>query len=568
MNRFDRLFWNRLWRLAKPYWVSDQKYVAYGLLALTVFLSASYRAGNVVLSYVNRDLMTALAERNSPVFFHKMLLVIVYNVVAAPVVAIDAYVIGKLMVNWRQWLSEQFLAKSFHDRAFYRISSDANIDNPDQRVSEDLQTFANFTVSFVMQVLQGLVTAASFLVVLWLISPMLVGVLAVCVGGGSLLTVIIGRPLIGINFAQRRREADFRYGLVGLRDNAEAIALYGGERREQGELLERLHAAIKNLNLLISWQRNLAFFTYSYDFLLPLLPYFILAPSFFAGKIEFGKITQASGAFITLRTSLSIIIDQFNSLSSFAAVVERLGGYLEVAESGQLAQPTAEVVSGKAIGADVETQIETVEAPGFAVEHLTLRTPDNRKTLVREMSFEVAPGEGLLIVGESGVGKTSMLRAAAGLWRTGSGRIIRPPLSAVMFLPQRPYMILGSLRDQLCYPHVGQVTDDELVAILKMVNLEDLPDRLGGFDAEVKWDDLLSLGEQQQIAFARTLFNHPEYVFLDEATSALDTANEETLYGCLASATICVVSVGDRQRLSRYHHKMLELLGNGDWRLS
>ena len=278
-----------------------------------------------------------------------------------------------------------FLAKSFHDRAFYRISSDASIDNPDQRVSEDLQTFANFTVSFVMQVLQGLVTAAAFLVVLWLISPMLVGVLAICVSLGSLLTIVIGRPLIGINFAQRRREADFRYGLVGLRDNAEAIALYGGERREQGELLECLYAAIKNFNLLISWQRNLAFFTYSYDFLLPLLPYFILAPSFFAGKIEFSKITQASGAFITLRTSLSIIIDQFNSLSSFAAVVERLGGYLEVAESGQLAQAAAEVVSAKAIGADVEPQIETVEAPGFAVEHLTLNSGQSQNPGARDV---------------------------------------------------------------------------------------------------------------------------------------------------------------------------------------
>ena len=568
MNRFDRLFWSRLWRLAKPYWVSDQKFVAYGLLTLTILLSGSFKAGNVVISYVNRDLMTALAERNAPVFFHKMLLVIIYNVVAAPIVAIDAYVIGKIIINWRQWITEQFLEKSFHDRAFYRISADPSIDNPDQRVSEDLNTFAGFMVSFVMQVMQGLVSGASFLIVLWLISPMLVGVLAVCVGMGSLLTIVIGRPLIGINFAQRKREADFRYALVGLRDNAEAIALYGGERREQGELLERLHAAIRNFNLLILWQRNLAFFTYAYDFLLPLLPYFLLAPSFFAGRIEFGKITQASGAFITLRTSLSIIIDQFNSLSSFAAVVERLGGYLEAYERGQLPQAAASFVAPKAIAADIKTQIETVEAASrFAIEQLTLNTPDNLKTLVRAMSFEVAAGEGLLIVGESGVGKTSMLRAIAGLWRTGSGRIIRPPLSDMMFLPQRPYMILGSLHDQLCYPHAGEVTEAELYAVLKQVNLEDLPGRLGGFDAEVKWDDLLSLGEQQQIAFARLLFNHPEYAFLDEATSALDAGNEEVLYNCLASARINVVSVGDRQRLSRYHHKVLELLGDGNWRI-
>src|SRR5216683_567370 len=280
MNRFDRLFWGRLWRLAKPYWVSDQKFAAYGLLALAVLLNGSIKVASVVFSYVNRDLITALAQRNAPTFFQKMLLIIIYNLVSAPIVAMYAYLVGKVTINWRQWLTEQFLEKSFHDRAFYRISSDASIDNPDQRVSEDLHTFANFTVSFVLQVLEGVVTTASFLVVLWLISPMLVAVLGVCVGAGSLLTIVIGRPLIGINFEQRRREADFRYALVGLRDNAEAIALYGGERREQGELLVRLLAAIKNFNLMIVWQRNLAFFTYTYDFLLPLLPYFILAPSF------------------------------------------------------------------------------------------------------------------------------------------------------------------------------------------------------------------------------------------------------------------------------------------------
>jgi putative ATP-binding cassette transporter len=228
-----------------------------------------------------------------------MLLVVIYNLLAGPVVAIAGYVTGQLILHWRRWLTELFLEHTFHDRAFYRISSDANIDNPDQRVSEDLSTFAGFIVSFVMQVLQGVATGGAFIVVVWLISPMLVVVLVVCVAGGSLLTIAIGRPLVGMNFAQRRREADFRYALVGLRNNAEAIALYGGERREQGELLRRLHAAMTNFGLLIVRQRNLAFFTYTYDFLLPLVPFLLLAPSFFAGTLEFGKITQAAAAFIS-----------------------------------------------------------------------------------------------------------------------------------------------------------------------------------------------------------------------------------------------------------------------------
>jgi putative ATP-binding cassette transporter len=553
MNRFDRLFWSRLWSLTRPYWVSDQKFAAFGLLTLTLLLSGSILAASVVFSYVARDMMTALADRDAPTFIYTMVLVVGYNVVSAPVVAIVGYVTGKLMINWRQWLTERFLEDSFRDRAFYRISSDASIDNPDQRISEDLNTFTAFAVSFVVQVLQGLATGVSFIVVLWLISPMLVVVLAACVGGGSLLTIVIGRPLIGINFAQRRLEADFRYSLVGLRNNAEAIAFFGGEPREHRALLQRLYAVMANFNLLIVWQRNLAFFTYAYDFLLPLVPYLALAPSFFAGTIEFGKITQASAAFITLRTSLSLVIDQFNSLSSFAAVVERLGAYREAS----VAAPAA----GR------EARIETVEAGRLSIEQLTLTTPDDRRTLVRDLSLEIEDGEALLIVGDSGAGKTSLLRALAGLWRSGRGRIVRPPLAQVMFLPQRPYMILGSLREQLCYPRAADVSGDRLAEILRLVQLESLPERIGGLDAEVRWEDFLSLGEQQQIAFARLLLNRPAYAFLDEATSALDTGKEQALYDCLESARIRVVSVGDRLRLPRYHHRILELLGDGRWRL-
>jgi putative ATP-binding cassette transporter len=367
MGGFDRLFWRRLWRIGKPVWISDQRWFPLGLLAATLLLTGSLKSANVVVSYVNRDMMTALADRNSTVFFHNVLLIVAYSLVAAPIMAIDGYVQGRLMIRWREWLTEYFLDRSLRDRTFYHISSDPRIDNPDQRISEDLNAFPGFAVSFVLQVLWGFVTGASFLVVLWLIAPSLVAVLAVCVGLGSLLTVAIGRPLIGINFTQRRREADFRHSLVRVRDNAEAIALYGGQRREEAGLIRRLHAVIENTILMVRWQRNVAFLTYGYDLLLALVPVVVLAPSYFAGTVQFGQITQASAAFLTLRTALSIIVDQFNALSSFAAVVERLGGYLEAGD-----RPQVSGAAGGAVAVGALPQIETVESPRIAIEALTL----------------------------------------------------------------------------------------------------------------------------------------------------------------------------------------------------
>jgi putative ATP-binding cassette transporter len=332
-----------------------------------------------------------------------------------------------------------------------------------------------------------------------------------------------------------------------LRDNAEAIALYGGERREHTSLRQRLYAAMRIFHRMLVWQRNVAFFTYAYDLLLPLVPLLVLAPSFFAGTLEFGKITQASAAFITLRTSLSLIIDQFSTLSGFAAVVERLCEYQEISTTGRIS------------AAPPGISVATADLRSRSSARLASTSPhhgrDHGGTSLRSRTLRCRRGRQ----------RSQRARGVSDPW-LGVGSATPTPLSDMMFLPQRPYMVPGSLRDQLCYPREGDASDEQLTRLLGLVGLEKLPERMGGLEAQVKWEDQLTLGEQQQIAFARLLFNRPGHAFLDEATSALDPDRERALYQCLASAGISVVSVGDRLRLSRYHHALIELLGHGDWR--
>ncbi len=537
-----------------------QRWLQWLLLTFLLFLSLTVNRLNVMISFIFRFIDTALQQKDEPTFWQFLIIYGVLIISAIPILVIYRYTRLKLGLFWREWLTRYFLDRYFDQRAYYELDSNAantEIDNPDQRISEDVRSFTGTTLSFLLDILDSILTLYAFTGILYSISRLLSVGLVIYATIGTGIALVAGRKLIKINFDQLRYEADFRYSLVHVRDNAESIAFYRGENQELRQILGRFQAALRNFDLLIIWQAIIDIFQYAYNYFTRIVPYVIVAPLYFSGVRDFGTITQATIAFSQVLSALSIVANQIQSISSFAAGINRLGAFHEL-----LVDPTLRH-SGKQ-----ESTIQTHIAPYLALNNVTLLTPNSEQTLVRNLSLALESGQRLLIVGVSGSGKSSLLRAIAGLWTNGKGSITRPDTEEMLFLPQKPYMLLGSLRDQLLYPKRRQdVTDEDLIRVLNQVNLGDLPERLGGFDVEKDWANTLSLGEQQRLAFARILITQPRYVILDEATSALDVANEKLLYLQLQHLNTTYVSVGHRPTLLAYHDLVLELQGGCAWRL-
>jgi vitamin B12/bleomycin/antimicrobial peptide transport system ATP-binding/permease protein len=568
MERFNLTLFKQFWAIAKSYWSSDEKWRARGLLLAVILLSLGYTGLSVLLNNKRGVLISALSAHDEARFWQTILVFAGTLVVYAPLYAGYVYLRDRLGVEWRQWLTSNAIDRYFQNRAFYNLNyAEVNIDNPDQRIAEDIKSFTHESLTLLLAVVDSLLAIGAFTSVLWGISPALIWFLVIYAAIGTLTTVgIFGRPLMRLNFERLKTEADFRFSLVRIRENAEAIAFYQGEQYESDRIKGRFGEVFDNFQRLIFWELNLNILTNAYEFIPFILPAIVVAPGIFAGELEIGKVTEAQGAFIRIFFSLNLIVARFQSLTTFGAGVERLFTFLESLDASHLTVGDLEGTVQSTI--ETKTLANTESEQRLELTNLTLQTPNRHRTLIENLSVRLAPGEGLLVRGPSGCGKSSLLRAIVGLWDAGTGTITRPPLEQMLFLPQRPYMVLGTLRDQLLYPHMDtEVEDTYLSKILIQVNLPDLIQQHGGFNTEQNWGQVLSLGEQQRLIFARLLISKPRYAILDEATSALDAQNEKQLYQQLRASGMTFLSVGHRESLSDYHHSILDISTDRTWSL-
>jgi putative ATP-binding cassette transporter len=552
--------WKQFVKVAKPYWLEDEKRKAWSLLFLLIVLMLVETKLAVMLNDQAGEMTSALAARNGDRFWRSVRACLLVLAFAVPIYAFYYYMRDLFANQWRRWLTSRFLDGYLTGRKYYELGSDSEIDNPDQRISEDINTFTGRSIHFLLIFLGSLMQLVAFSTVLWSISHLLVGVLTLYALMGTVVALyVFGNPLIHLNFWQLRREADFRFSLMRVRENAESIAFYRGEAQERAHIDSKFDKVISNFARLIKKQRALNLFQRGFSRLTLVLPGVILADGVLSGQLEVGRAIQAAGAFAAVLDAVGVIVDNFESLSRFVAGIDRLQGL------SSLLLPNA---AAKTDADNKHPRIQMRPAKHFALESLTLHPPQSERVLIKELTLALKPGDALLITGDSGCGKSSLLRAIAGLWHTGSGVIHHPPMEDFFFLPQQPYLQPGTLRSQLIYPSAqSRLSDEQLLDILEQVHLPHLAERVGGLGAVHDWEKLLSVGEQQRLAFGRVLVHEPSIVILDEATSALDSGNEASLYARLRDSGTTLISIAHRAAVLRHHTHVLQLMGGGAWEL-
>ena len=537
----------------------QRRWIPWLMLGVIILMLLSVNGINAGITFIARDLTNALIERNPEASYRNLWVYGICFMAALPIRTLQYYLTAKLSLVWRDWLTKSLISDYLKDRAYYILNpnegSGGDVDNPDQRMADDTKDFTKEALKFTLDIFDSILSFSLNIAILWSIS----GELTLALLGYALIisTVMVfaGRKLVAINSNQLRYEADFRYGLVHVRNNAESIAFYSGEPEESREVRRRFGTVIKNFDLLIIWESLLRMLQRSGIYASNFIPYLILISPILAGEMDYGSFAQANVAYNLVEGSLFFIVYNIESLARFSASVGRLEGF-----QSNISHVDREEYR--------DFFSEVTPANSIVLKDASVKTPFADRLLTKDLNLSISSGQRLLVVGPSGCGKTSLLRVISGLWASPTGQVSTPLVGDLLFIPQRPYMTLGSLREQLCYPlDCDRFSDEHLQAVLKKVQLQSVLDRYPSFDVKQDWPRLLSLGEQQRLAFARLLLNAPKVVVLDEATSALDVVTERYLYQLLVEREMSVVSVGHRPTLREYHDTVLELDGKGGWRL-
>ena len=550
------LLFKRIWRLAKPYWTRPGAWGSWAVYALLLSTSVTTTVLWTWTTMVTADLTNAIVHRNHELAWSLVWLFGLAQGSVGIFLAISTLVGLRLELHWRRWLTGHMVSRYLNRRTYYDIALREDLDNPDQRIQEDIVPFVHVVTDFPRRAITNLLQLVAGGAILGGITP---GMFWFVLGYAilqTLSTLLIYGPTIKQNFEVTVAEADLRYGILHVRDNAETVAFYRGEYAEAAQIEARLQTAVSKQRTLVNYRAFMDLFHSFLGYIWHVGPYLLLLPLFFAERIEFGAIAQATMAASAMVTSLSVLS---NFLPDVTAAAPRAVRLAEILERFNAMDNTL----------DSTERLKVQQGPCVQLSNVSLETPGGEQALLKELSLRVEPGQNLVIVGQTGVGKSSILRAMAGLWSRGSGDIVMPAAEHCLFLPQRPYMILAELRSQLLYPHgiAARVSDGELMEALSRARLPDLLAKHGSLDTARDWAKVLSLGEQQRIGFARILISKPKFVFLDEATSAVDVETEAYLYGMLRRSGATYVSVGHRETILRHHEWALQLLPGGAWKL-
>lgn len=528
--------------------------MAKAFFALLMVLLVGINSLNVWSSYIGRDFMTAVASRDSADFTKQTFRYVAILLVCTGSAVVYRYIEERLALLAREFLTRRFVGLYLSRRFYHRLGVTQRIANPDQRIADDVKAFTGTTLSFLLMVLNALMSIVAFSGVMWSISPMLFVVTVSYAAVGTAATVWLGQPLIWFNYNQSDREAELRADLVQLRENSEFVALAHHEHHFKQRLAMRIQRVIENSQRIISINRSLNFFTTGYNYLVAVIPVLVVAPLYMRGEVEFGVIMQSTMAFAQLLGAFSLIVTQYQSISSFTAVVARLDRFSQAAQDNETAPPPPIVV--------------TDDADSLTYDRVTLEAPEGGKVLVEDLTVHIERGTRLLVTGPGEMAKMALFRATADLWEHGKGSIHRPNHHCICFLPERPYLPPGTLRETLVHPDGSDAPLEERIRqVMEGLDLVETLERIGGLDVERDWDDLLSLGELQRLAIARVLLVAPAFALLDRIETTLEGRRMHDVLGMLDGAGITYVTIGRTDSDLPHYDMVLELTGTGPWSL-